>query len=103
MRHAKITSRTFVDSVRHLQIGEGSRVTLPVASILLGFLFTGFWWTLSRELTFKVEERHFKLGIALQLLGMVLLAIFGVVLPMRVIANASPDFLLDVGACVLAD
>jgi hypothetical protein len=38
--------------------GEGARVTLPVASILLGFLFAGFWWTLNRELTFKVEERN---------------------------------------------
>jgi len=84
-----------------LQIGEGARVTLPVASILLGFLFTGFWWTLNRELTFQVEDRHFKLGIALQLLGMLLLAVFGVVLPMRVLANANPDFLLDYRGVVL--
>jgi hypothetical protein len=58
LRHAKITSRTFVDRGRHLQIGEGARVTLPVASILLGFLFAGVWWTLKRELTFKVGERN---------------------------------------------
>ena len=78
-----------------MQLGEGARTALPVASILLGFVFAGFWWTLNRELTFKMEDRHFKLGIALQLLGMVLLAIFGVVLPMRAIAYASPYFLLD--------
>lgn len=85
-----------------MQIGDGVRATLPVSSILLGFLFAGFWWTLNRELTFKEEERHFKLGIALQLLGMVMLAIFGVVLPMRAIAYANREYLLDYRGVVLA-
>jgi hypothetical protein len=35
----------------------------PSCSILLGFLFAGFGWTLNQELTFKVEDWHFKLGI----------------------------------------
>lgn len=72
------------------------------SSILLGFLFAGFWWTLNRELTFKPEERHFKLGIGLQLVGMVMLAVFGVVLPMRAIAYANPGLLLDYRGVVLA-
>ncbi len=85
-----------------MQFGDGVRATLPVSSILLGFLFAGFWWTLNRELTFKAEERHFKLGIALQLVGMVMLAVFGVVLPMRALAYANPGLLLDYRGVVLA-
>ena len=85
-----------------MQFGDGVRATLPVSSILLGFLFAGFWWTLDRELTFKAEERHFKLGIGLQLIGMLMLATFGVVLPMRSIAYSSPGFLLDYRGLVLA-
>jgi len=85
-----------------MQFGDGVRSTLPVSSILLGFLFAGFWWTLNRELTFKPEERHFKLGIGLQLVGMVMLAVFGVVLPMRAIAYANPGLLLDYRGVVLA-
>jgi len=68
------------------------RSALPVSSILLGFLFAGFWWTFNRELAFKVEEleeRHFKLGIGLLLAGMLMLAVFGVVLRLRTIANAA--------------
>jgi hypothetical protein len=57
------------------------REALPVCSILGGFLFAGFWWTLNRELTFKAEDWHFKLGIGLLLVAMVMLAVFGVVLP----------------------
>jgi len=90
------------DRRRAVQFGDGVRATLPVSSILLGFLFAGFWWTLNRELTFKAEERHFKLGIGLQLVGMVMLAIFGVVLPMRAIAYSNPGFLLDYRGVVLA-
>jgi hypothetical protein len=85
-----------------VQLGDGVRTTLPVSSILLGFLFAGFWWTLNRELTFKPEDRHFKLGIGLQLVGMVMLAVFGVVLPMRAIAYANRGLLLDYRGVVLA-
>jgi hypothetical protein len=85
-----------------MQFGDGVRAALPVSSILLGFLFAGFWWTLNRELTFKPEERHFKLGIGLQLVGMVMLAVFGLVLPMRAIAYANPGLLLDYRGVVLA-
>ncbi len=84
-----------------MQLDAAVRSTLPVSSILLGFLFAGFWWTLNRELTFKVEDRHFKLGIGLLLVGMVMLAAFGIVLPMRAIALANPSLLLDYRGVVL--
>jgi hypothetical protein len=51
--------------------------------------------TLNRELSFKAEDRHFNLGIALLLLAMVMLGVFGVVLPIRQIAYTNPAFLLD--------
>lgn len=85
-----------------MQLGDGVRAALPVSSIMLGFLFAGFWWTLNRELTFKVEDRHFKLGIGLLLVAMAMLAVFGVVLPLRSIAYANPAFLLDYRGVVLA-
>ena len=85
-----------------MQFGDGVRSALPVSSILLGFLFAGFWWTPNRELTFKPEEPHFKLGIGLQLMGMVMLAVFGVVLPMRAIAYANRGLLLGYRGVVLA-
>lgn len=85
-----------------MQIDSGARQVLPVCSILLGFLFAGFWWTLNRELSFKAEDRHFKMGIALLLLAMVMLAVFGVVLPIRQIAYTNSAFLLDYRGVVLA-
>ena len=78
-----------------MQLDSGVRAALPVRSILLGFLFAGFWWTLNQELTFKVEDRHFKLGIGLLLVATVMLGLFGVVLRLRAIAYANPAFLLD--------
>ncbi len=54
-----------------MQLDSGARGALPVCSILIGFLFAGFWWTLNRELTFKAEDRHFKLGIGLLLVAMI--------------------------------
>lgn len=85
-----------------MHLDDASREALPVCSILLGFLFAGFWWTLNRELTFRAEDRHFKLGIGLLLVAMVMLGVFGVVLPMRAIAYANPGFLLDYRGVVLA-
>ena len=38
-----------------MQIDSGAREVLPVCSILLGFLFAGFWWTLNRKLSFKAD------------------------------------------------
>ncbi len=53
------------------------QVALPVSSILFGFLFTGFWWILSREVEFESEERRFKLGTLLLFLSMAVLATCG--------------------------
>ncbi len=69
------------------------QVALPVSSILFGFLFTGFWWILNREVEFESEQRHFKLGTLLLFLSMAVLATFGIALPLRAVAKASPTFL----------
>jgi len=82
--------------------GDSVRDALPVSSIMLGFLFAGFWWTLDRELTFKAEERHFKFGIGLLLVAMILLAVFGVALPLGRLADDNPHFLLYYRGVVLA-
>ena len=84
-----------------MQIDSGAREALHVCSILLGFLFAGFWWTLNREFSFKAEDRHFNLGIALLLLAMVL-GVFGVVLPIRQIAFRNSAFLPGYRGVVLA-
>jgi hypothetical protein len=56
----------------------------------------------TKELTSKLEDWHFKLGIGLLLVATVMLALFGVVLPLRAIAYANPDSLLDYRGVVLA-
>jgi predicted ABC-type exoprotein transport system permease subunit len=58
----------------------GSLVT--VSGVLLGFLFSGFWWILNREISFDPEGRHFKLCYALIFTAMAILAVFGVVIPL---------------------
>jgi len=77
-----------------VQIDSGAREVLPVCSILLGFLFAGFWRTLNREPSFKAEDRHFKLGITLLSLAVVMLGAFGVVQSIRQIAYTNSAFLL---------
>ena len=99
--HGVLTSganRSEVDSYRQT---TAPREALPVCSILLGFLFAGFWWTLNQEFSFMAEDRHFRLGIALLLLAMVMLGVFGVVLPIRQIVFRNP-FLLGYRGVVLA-
>ena len=56
---------------------------VAAAAILFGFLFTGFWWSLNRELTFKVPDRHFKPGYALLFLSVALVGYFGLIAPLR--------------------
>ena len=48
-----------------MQIDSGVCEVLPVCSVLLGFLFASFSWTLNRKLSFKAKDRHLRLGIAL--------------------------------------
>ena len=65
-------------------------VILTVSSILFGFLFAGFWWTLNREISFAPEERHLKLGTGMLLASMIILGYFGIITPLRVIAETNP-------------
>jgi hypothetical protein len=55
-----------------------------------------------RSFSFKVEDRHFKLEIVLLLLAMVMLGVFGAVLPVRQIAFRNPAFLPVYRGVVLA-
>ena len=48
---------------------------------LPGFCPQGFWWTLSRGLTFEAEDRPFQLGIGPLVVAIVDLSMFGLVLP----------------------
>ena len=75
---------------------------LTAVTVLLGFLFAGFWWALNRELTFKPEERHFKFGYALLLLSMAILAICGIILPLGRLIEQNPIFLVTYRGIVLA-
>jgi hypothetical protein len=52
----------------------------------LGFL-RGIPVDSRRWVAFKVEERHFNLGIGLLLMGMVMLAVFGMILSVRIIVG----------------
>ena len=64
---------------------------ITAASILFGFLFAGFWWALDRELKFPPEERHFKLAYGLILATMILIAVFGVLIPLRSMTEDTPS------------
>ncbi len=74
---------------------------VTAASVLFGFLFAGFWWALNRELTFEPTERHFKFGYALLLGSMALLAAFGIILPLRILAQANPELVWTYRAVVI--
>ena len=63
---------------------------VAAAAVLFGFLFAGFWWSLNRELTFKVHERHFKPGYALLFASVTLVGYFGLIAPLREAAQVQP-------------
>ena len=65
-------------------------VYITTSGIIFGFLFAGFWWVLSRELEFDKSERHFKVSFIVLLVAMVLLALFGIVRPLYLLAVAEP-------------
>ena len=75
---------------------------LTVSSILFGFLFAGFWWSLNRELVFDETQRHFKFGYLLLMMTMALLAYFGIILPLRLLVSATPGLLWAYRGVVLA-
>lgn len=64
---------------------------LATSAILFGFLFSGFWWSLNRELEFPPEERHFKPGYALLIGSTALVGYYGIALPLREAAEATPQ------------
>lgn len=63
---------------------------MAAAAVLFGFLFAGFWWSLNRELTFKISERHFKPGYALLFASVALVGYFGLIAPLRKAAQVQP-------------
>ena len=68
---------------------------LTVSGVLSGFLFAGFWWSLSREPAFDAGQRHFKLGYLLLLVSMALVAAFGIVIPLSAQGHPGPDVPID--------
>jgi hypothetical protein len=78
-----------------MQLDSGVRAARPVLQHLACFLFAGFGWTLNQELTVKVGNWHFKLGIGQLLVAMVMLGLFGVVPAPACNTYANPAFLLD--------
>lgn len=64
-------------------------LTVTASSILFGFLFSGFWWALNRELEFKEQDRHFQPGYLLLFLTMAVLAWFGILRPLRAAASGA--------------
>jgi hypothetical protein len=81
---------------------ETSRAILTVSGVLFGFFFAAFWWILTRELTFNPEERHFKPATAILMVSMVLLAAFGIIIPLRHAAQANPTLLTSYHGVLLA-
>jgi len=69
---------------------ETARAILTVSGVLFGFFFAGFWWLLNRELTLKQDERHFKPATGVLMASMALLAVFGIIVPLRHAASVSP-------------
>jgi hypothetical protein len=60
-----------------------SKSVLTVSGVLFGFFFAAFWWLINRELTFDQDQRHFKPATGILLISMALLAVFGIILPLR--------------------
>lgn len=81
---------------------EASKSILTVSGILFGFFFAGFWWALNRELTFKEEQRHFKPATALLLISMAILGVWGIIFPLRKLAQANPSSIHSYHGVVLA-
>jgi hypothetical protein len=77
-------------------------VYLTAAIVFFGFLFLAFWWALSRELTFAPELRHFKFGFVLLLLSMVVVAVFGIIVPLGNMAERNSELVGTYRAAVLA-
>jgi hypothetical protein len=70
---------------------DSAKTLLTVSGLLFGFLFTAFWWILNRELKFAEGQRHFKPATGVLLLGMLLLGVFGIIVPLEQASRTSPD------------
>jgi hypothetical protein len=71
-------------------MNDPTSTILTVSGILFGFLVSGFWWILNREVKFEPEGRHFKLGTGLLFVSMVLLGAFGIAAPLKDMAEKNP-------------
>jgi hypothetical protein len=78
------------------------QMVITASSILFGFLFAGYWWSLNRELKFEPEDRHFKFGYLLLIVSMALVAIFGILLPLRATALTDPSISVSFYGIALA-
>jgi len=76
-------------------------VFVTAASVLFGFLFTGYWWILDRELKFTPENRHFQPALGLLLVSMALLALGGIIVPLEALAGTNPELKWTYRAVVL--
>ena len=79
-------------------------ITVTASSILFGFLFSGFWWALNRELEFEEGQRHFQPVYLLLFLTMAVLAWFGILRPLRAATNGTrlpPNTLLGLATAFI--
>jgi hypothetical protein len=81
---------------------ETAKAILTVSGVLFGFFFAAFWWILNRELTFVPSQRHFKPATGVLMLSMALLAIFGIIAPLRQAARVNPFVVTSYRGIVLA-
>jgi hypothetical protein len=81
---------------------DSAKTLLTVSGLLFGFLFTAFWWILNRELAFPEDQRHFKPATGMLLVGMLLLGVFGIIVPLEQASRSSPDLLPSYHGVVLA-
>lgn len=79
-------------------------ITVTASSILFGFLFSGFWWSLNRELQFEEGQRHFQPVYLLLFLTMAVLALFGILRPLKAAINGTslpPNTLLGLATAFI--
>ena len=81
---------------------DSAKTLLTVSGLLLGFLFTAFWWILNRELAFPEDQRHFKPATGVLIFSMLLLGVFGIIVPLEQASRSNPDLLDSYHGVVLA-
>lgn len=81
---------------------ETAKTILTVSGLLFGFFFTAFWWILNRELRFDEDQRHFKIATGVLMASMALLAVFGIIVPLRAAARTNAAVVLSYRGVLLA-